>query len=133
MEIARHVLGIEDADHEEYGHPGSRQLVITTLACSLVGQTHPVKIVRGTLAARLYSAPRALEAYYCHYGLNPDYRDGLSRAGLAVSAVGVDGEVRAVELTSHPFFLATLFLPQARSSAERPHPIFAGTGLLRSL
>jgi CTP synthase (UTP-ammonia lyase) len=26
------------------------------------------------------------------------------------------------ELPAHPFFLATLFVPQSRSLAERPHP-----------
>jgi CTP synthase (UTP-ammonia lyase) len=28
-----------------------------------------------------------------------------------------------VELPAHPFFLATLFVPQSRSLPERPHPI----------
>jgi CTP synthase (UTP-ammonia lyase) len=27
------------------------------------------------------------------------------------------------ELPAHPFFLATLFVPQSRSLPERPHPI----------
>jgi CTP synthase (UTP-ammonia lyase) len=43
-----------------------------------------------------------------------------------VSGTGTDGEVRIVELPAHPFFLATLFLPQARSSPGGPHPIIAG-------
>lgn len=66
------------------------------------------------------------EPYYCNYGLNPEYRGSLERAGLVVSGTGTDGEVRIVELPAHPFFLATLFLPQARSSPGRPHPIIAG-------
>jgi CTP synthase (UTP-ammonia lyase) len=28
-----------------------------------------------------------------------------------------------VKLPAHPFFLATLFVPQSRSLPERPHPI----------
>ncbi len=43
-----------------------------------------------------------------------------------VSGVGRGGEVRIVELPSHPFFVATLFVPQARSTADRPHPLIAG-------
>jgi CTP synthase (UTP-ammonia lyase) len=31
-----------------------------------------------------------------------------------------------VEIADHPFFLATLFLPQARSSSGHPHPLIAG-------
>jgi CTP synthase (UTP-ammonia lyase) len=40
--------------------------------------------------------------------------------------VGDGGEFRIVELTEHPFFLATLFLPQVRSAPDRPHPLLAG-------
>lgn len=43
-----------------------------------------------------------------------------------MSGVGEAGEIRVVELPDHPFFLATLFLPQARSSAAAPHPLLAG-------
>jgi CTP synthase (UTP-ammonia lyase) len=43
-----------------------------------------------------------------------------------VSGVGLEGEIRIVELPGHPFFVATLFLPQARSTADRPHPLLAG-------
>jgi CTP synthase (UTP-ammonia lyase) len=28
-----------------------------------------------------------------------------------------------LELPEHPFYLATLFVPQARSTPERPHPL----------
>ena len=100
--------------------------MITPLACSLVGQTHPVKIVPGTRASALYDVPTAMEDYYCNYGVNPDYVDRLQAAGLRVSGLGEDGEIRIVELPDHPFFLATLFLPQARSTSATPHPLLRG-------
>jgi CTP synthase (UTP-ammonia lyase) len=43
-----------------------------------------------------------------------------------VSGVGSEGEIRIVELPEHPFFVATLFLPQARSTAATPHPLVVG-------
>jgi CTP synthase (UTP-ammonia lyase) len=100
--------------------------VITALACSLVAQTHAVNLQAGSLAARLYGRHEALEDYYCNYGLNPEYRARLEGAGLRVSGVGADGEVRLIELPGHPFFLATLFLPQSRSAPGTPHPLLAG-------
>lgn len=100
--------------------------MITALACSLVGQTHAVRLTEGSLAAQLYGRHEVLEDYYCNYGLNPEYRAGLERAALRVSGIGPDGEVRLIELPGHPFFLATLFLPQSRSAPERPHPLLAG-------
>ena len=100
--------------------------MITPLACSLVGQQHPVTIVAGTRAAALYGSASVVEDYYCNYGVNPDYLPRLRAGGLSVSGTGDDGEVRIVELPGHPFFLATLFLPQARSTAARPHPLLVG-------
>ena len=100
--------------------------MITALTCSLVGQTQAVKLESGSLAARLYGRDDGGEDYYCNYGLNPEYRARLERAGLRASGVGDDGEVRLVELTDHPFFMATLFLPQSRSTALAPHPLLAG-------
>ncbi len=82
----------------------------------------------GTRAAALYGsgAREVTEPYYCNYGLNPEYRQRLKAAGMVISGVGSEGEVRIVELPSHPFFIATLFLPQARSTVEHPHPLITG-------
>jgi CTP synthase (UTP-ammonia lyase) len=80
----------------------------------------------GTRAAELYGTTATRERYYCSYGVNPDYARRLEEGGLTVSGVGDDEEIRIVELADHPFFLATLFLPQARSSAAEPHPLLAG-------
>ena len=85
-----------------------------------------MSISPGTLAARLYGTAEAIEDYYCNYGVNAEYERALEDGGLRVSGRGDDGEARIVELPAHPFFLATLFLPQTRSTAERPHPVIAG-------
>jgi CTP synthase (UTP-ammonia lyase) len=100
--------------------------VITALACSLVGQSQQVRLVAGTAAARLYGAASAVEDYHCNYGVNPEYLEKLRSGGLCVSGIGEDGEIRIVELPGHPFFVATLFLPQARSTAAAPHPVLRG-------
>jgi CTP synthase (UTP-ammonia lyase) len=100
--------------------------VITALACSLVGQRQSVRLLPQTRAAALYGVASAVEDYYCNYGVNPDYLARLRAAGLCVSGIGDEGEVRLVELPEHPFFVATLFLPQARSTRRSPHPLLQG-------
>ena len=74
----------------------------------------------------MYGAARAEEDYYCNYGVEPSYRNTLEEGGLTVSGTGASGEVRMIELAEHPFFMATLFLPQTRSTASSPHPLIAG-------
>jgi CTP synthase (UTP-ammonia lyase) len=83
-------------------------------------------VLPGTRAAALYGVAEATEDFFCNYGVNPSYHRPLEAGGLRMSGLGGAGEVRIVELPDHPFFLATLFLPQARSTAQRPHPLLAG-------
>ena len=80
----------------------------------------------GTLAAALYGVESAEEDFFCSYGVNPAWAERLEAGGLRVSGTGDAGEMRIVELPGHPFFVPTLFLPQARSTAEAPHPVLRG-------
>ena len=124
LEFARHVLGRMDANHEET-NPGAPDLAVTALTCSLAGQTHSVRIVAGTRAAAIYGVDEVLEPFFCSYGLNPTYRPLLQAHELVISGVDRLGEVRVVELPSHPFFIGTLYVPQARHSRSEPHPLIS--------
>ncbi len=122
VEFARSVGGLPDADHEETS-PGTPHLVVTALECSLVGQTHPVQLVAATKAAAIYASREVMEPFYCNYGLNADYRPLLELHGLTVSGIGKGGEARIVELSAHPFFIGTLYVPQARHELGNTHPL----------
>jgi len=125
LEYARNVLGIRDAAHAEYeGSPADA--LITALACSLAGQWFEVEIQRGSRAAACYGATRAREQFFCSYGIDPGWQRELLARGLPIVGTGDDGTARILELPHHPFFVATLFVPQARSTADVPHPLVAG-------
>jgi CTP synthase (UTP-ammonia lyase) len=122
LEYARNVLGFKDAAHAETD-PYASCLFITPLSCSLVGKTMEVTIAPESKAACAYQATRSTEAFYCNFGLNPAYQQSLEQEGLRITGTDQNGEARIVELPSHPFFMGTLFVPQARSSAGNPHPL----------
>jgi CTP synthase (UTP-ammonia lyase) len=124
VEYVRNVMGI-GANHAEVT-PDADELVVTALSCSLVGETHEVLLQPGSRAAELYGIERAEEDYFCSYGLNPAYRPTIEAAGMSVTGWDAEGDVRIVELTSHPFFVATLFCFQTRSRPEAPHPLVRG-------
>jgi CTP synthase (UTP-ammonia lyase) len=124
IEYARHVLGWTDAEHAETA-PGAARQVIAPLACALVEVTGVVRLLPGTRLARAYGALEATEGYHCRYGLNPAFREALASGPLRVSATDAAGEVRAVELNGHPFFVATLFQPERAALAGRLPPIVA--------
>ena len=91
-----------------------------------MGLAQRVTLVPSTHAAALYCTAETVEHFRCNFGVNPAYVAPLRDAGLTPSGFGDDGELRIVELADHPFFLATLFLPQMRSAPARPHPLLAG-------
>jgi len=116
------VLGIKDAEHEESA-PGASTLFISKLACSLVGKTQEIKIAPDSIAHRAYGKQEVMEQFFCNYGLNPVFRNEVNKGKLNITGVDPEGEVRIVELSDHPFYVATLFLPQVASKRESPHPL----------
>jgi CTP synthase (UTP-ammonia lyase) len=126
LEYARNVCGLPGAQHaENIGTAGSAgaELLITQLACSLVGHEEAVMVVPGTLAASVVGPGRRVERYFCAYGLNAAYLDVLAAAGLRFSGFDDSGQVRIVEIPGHPFFLGTLFQPEQYGDGARPHPL----------
>lgn len=111
IEYARHVLGWADAEHAETS-PEAGRPVISLLECALVETTAAVRLQAGTHLARAYGTLEAAEGYRCRYGLNPLFRAALDGGGLRVAALDAAGEVRALELADHPFFVVTLFQPE---------------------
>jgi CTP synthase (UTP-ammonia lyase) len=124
VEAFRNVAGLIDASHGEYDQNTPHQ-VIAPLSCSLAGQTMTVQLVEGSLAARAYGMTTTTERYYCQYGIGDAYRDRLAETGLVVTGTDADHEPRVVEVDEHPFFMGTLFVPQAASSPGRPHPVIS--------
>lgn len=123
-------MGIADADSAE-NNSGSSHCVVTPLSCALPNRRaggpkgsgdERLKILPGTLLYSICGSEDDSEQYYCNYGVNEEYERQFQAAGLRVSARGILGETRAVELPGHRFFIATLFQPQLSSRPEAPHP-----------
>jgi CTP synthase (UTP-ammonia lyase) len=122
IEYARNVLGFRDAQHAEYD-PYASGLFISRLACSLAGRRMQLDFAPGSQTAEIYGSLSAEEQYYCNFGVNPDYIHLLKQGPLTISGSDAEGEVRVIEHPGHPFFIGTLFVPQARSTPEQPHPL----------
>ncbi|MGY6029953.1 CTP synthase C-terminal region-related (seleno)protein [Phytobacter sp. AG2a] len=121
IEYARHVLGYENAAHQETDSEG--KMVIVPLTCSLVEQTASIELRPNTLIAKAYGQPEISEGYHCNYGIAEDFAAELEKGDLRVTGWDEEGEIRAVELVSHPFFVATLFQHERNALAGRPVPL----------
>lgn len=122
IEYARSVLGLAQADHAE-SNPSAALPVVAPLPRPLMERTGAVVLDPSSRAASIYRRTEVAERYRCAFGLNPHYLPALHRGGLRVTGVDEDGVAAVVEFPDHPFFLATLFLPECRSRASAPHPL----------
>jgi len=123
IEYARNVLGHADADHAET-NPDVVLPLISRLSCSLIEKDGQILLQEGSRIRRIYGNSEILESYHCNYGLNPACHDLFKRhKSLQFSGRDKAGELRVVELTDHPFFIATLFQPERSASRGEVHPL----------
>lgn len=123
LEYARNVLGHAAADHAE-SSPDAAMPVISRLTCSLVEKGGEVFFAAGSRLRAIYGSDRAEEGYHCNYGVNPEYAELLAGpGGLRAVATDAAGEVRAVELSDHPFFVGTLYQPERAALRGAEHPL----------
>ena len=132
VEFARNVLGLERANTTEVD-PNTPHPVVDLLEMQrgvvVKGGTMrlgalPAKVIRGTLAYRIYQAEVVYERHRHRYHINPRYVDALESAGFRVSAVSSDGFPEMMELQGHRFYFGTQAHPEYRSRPLRPSPVF---------
>ena len=122
IEYAQNVLGWSDADHAE-SSPEAERAVIAPLTCGILEGEGTVRLFPGTRLAAAYGVSEATEEYLCRYGVNPRFRSALVAGPLRATADDESGDLRAVELDDHPFFVATLFQPERAAFKGRAAPL----------
>jgi len=122
LEYARNALGIAEADHAE-SNPSARLPLISELSCALVEKSGSVLIEEGSKIGAICGKREIEEVYHCSYGLNPRFEHLLGESALRISARDEKGEARAFELTTHPFFICTLFQPERAALTGKNHPL----------
>ena len=136
IEMTRNCLGLPMANSTEFA-PDSPDPVI-----SLLSEQRGIREMGGTMrlgayrcelkpdshAARAYGAPVIYERHRHRYEFNNKYRERLEKeAGLIVSGTHPKGDhelVEIAELKDHPWFCASQFHPEFKSTPLRPQPLF---------
>ncbi len=86
----------------------------------------PIKLHDGTRARELYGEAVVYERHRHRFEVSISLRKRLEAAGLVVSGTSPDERlVEVIELSDHPFFVASQFHPEFKSRPERPAPLFA--------
>lgn len=122
LEYARNVLGWADAEHGETA-PDAPRAVLTPLTCALVETTDHIRLEPGTRIANAYASVQIDEGYRCRFGINPQFSDALLSGPLRASGRDTNGDLRALELVDHTFFVVTLFQPERAALAGKIPPL----------
>jgi CTP synthase len=143
-EFARHMLGLEGANSTEMDpetpHPVidllPEQKEIEDLGGTMRLGAQAVELAEGTHAFDAYGEAVVHERHRHRYEVNNHYRPALVEGGLAVAGTFQEGRlVEVVELSDHPWFVASQFHPEFKSRPTRPAPLFrqfVGAALTRA-
>jgi CTP synthase len=134
IEFARSVLGLEKANSAEFGsteHPVidlmPEQKSLTDKGATMRLGAQSVIIDKNTRASKLYGTREISERHRHRYEVNPQYIKDLEAAGLRFSGKSPDGRrMEILELSDHPYFVASQFHPEFKSRPTRPRPLFMG-------
>lgn len=133
VEFARNVLGLHDANSSEFD-PHTQNPVVDLMADQADVEemggtmrlgTYVAKLEPESVARRAYEADVVSERHRHRFEVNNRYRARLEAAGLRCSGVSPDARlVEIVELSKHPFFVASQFHPEFQSRPTDPAPLF---------
>ncbi len=144
IEFARHVAGLDGAHSTEFNratpHPvialitewqDQKGTVEARDETSNLGGTmrlgaQEVRVSHGSRAHAIYGADVVRERHRHRYEFNNNYLQKLMNAGLRFSGFSRDGLVEIIELPQHPFFVASQYHPEFRSTPRDGHPLFTG-------
>ncbi|MBV8854382.1 MAG: CTP synthase [Sinobacteraceae bacterium] len=144
VEYGRHILGLDDANSTEFNrvtpHPvialisewlDSFRGTQTRDEESAKGATmrlgaQEVVLGAGTRAREIFAKDIIMERHRHRYEFNNNYLDRFRQAGLRFSGFSRDGLVEVIELSNHPWFVATQFHPEFTSTPRDGHPLFTG-------
>jgi len=134
IEFARNVCGLKGANSAEFDEEtrypvialmDEQRRVVQKGGTMRLG-AYPCFLKPGTRISEIYGTHLVYERHRHRYEVNPRYHEILEKHGLTLCGISPDGKlVEAIELTDHPFFIATQFHPEFKSRPNRPHPLFA--------
>jgi CTP synthase len=132
-EFARHVAGMDGANSTEFDIETPfpvidllpEQKEVADLGGTMRLGADPIKLHDGTRAREIYGEAVIYERHRHRYEVNNLLRKRLQSAGLCISGTSPDERlVEVIELTDHPFFVASQFHPEFKSRPVRPAPLF---------
>lgn len=133
VEFARNVLGLKDAHSTEMKPETSNPVIsmmedqkkIVNMGGTMRLGAYDCTLEPTSFSATAYGKTHISERHRHRYEFNNDYLESFEQAGM--NPVGKNPEtglVEIMEIKNHPYYVATQFHPEYKSTVENPHPLF---------
>ncbi|MFN5725542.1 MAG: glutamine amidotransferase-related protein, partial [Pseudanabaena sp.] len=135
IDWARNVGKLSDANSAEFAPDSTNPVIhllpeqqdVVNLGGTMRLGLYACRLAPNSLVYELYNESVIYERHRHRYEFNNAYRSQFIDSGYVISGTSPDGRlVEAIELPSHPYFIATQFHPEFQSRPSRPHPLFQG-------
>jgi len=138
VEYAKNVCKIKDANTVEVDKKTKSPVIdfipeqVEIINDSRYGATMrlgawPAVLKKNTIIQRLYDKNKVYERHRHRYEVNPDYVEKLEKCGIIFSGKSPDGILMEfMEISNHPYFVATQAHPEFKSRPLKPAPMFNG-------
>ena len=132
-EFARNVAGMANATSAEFDPEADYPVVdlmpeqedVQDKGGTMRLGAYPCRVEPGTKAFAAYGSEVVYERHRHRFEVNNAFRDKLAEAGLVISGISPNGRlVEMIELSDHPWFVASQGHPEFKSRPTRPHPLF---------
>lgn len=133
VEFARNVLGLKQAHSTEMNPNTSDPVIsmmedqkqIVNMGGTMRLGSYECTLSEGSRAAQAYGKTHITERHRHRYEFNNGYLAQFAENGMVpVGKNPETGLVEVMEITNHPFYVATQFHPEYKSTVENPHPLF---------
>ncbi len=133
VEFARNVLGYADAHSREMNsdtkHPVidimAEQKNIVNMGGTMRLGAYPCKVSEDSNLYKAYGETMISERHRHRYEFNNEYLEEFKKHGMKVTGINPDTNlVEVVEVEGHPWYVASQYHPEYKSTVAKPHPMF---------
>lgn len=135
VEFARNVLGYADAHSREMNsdtkHPVidimAEQKNIVNMGGTMRLGAYPCRVSEDSNLYKAYGETMISERHRHRYEFNNEYLEEFKKHGMKVTGINPDTNlVEVVEVEGHPWYVASQYHPEYKSTVAKPHPMFVG-------
>ncbi len=133
IEFGRNVLGLKSANSTEMDRKTKYPVInlmenqkkVKNMGGTMRLGAYHCEIKKGSKAFSIYGKSKISERHRHRYEFNNQYLKEYEDAGMIASGINPDNNlVEIMELKQHPFFVASQFHPELKSTVINPHPLF---------